>query len=557
MARDPVEGGAFVFDLVDDATSVPEAQLPSTGAEGGEDPDGDEPGSGEPPASGGPGKKLRTIAPVAAVLAVALGTGLAVDGVRDDARMERMRDVRGGVADVSSPLRETWKWEGLVGSREAIDEGRRNEVAVLGDMLVFRSEGELIALNPATGDEAWTVPLGEDHDCGPFGAAGWENVATSALVCLQGAGADREVTVVGPGGVAWAPRALGSADTRKYGEPRSGPDGTVLRAKREGSGSAVDVGDAVCNDMGECTGTVEAGQGLVLRAEDAITGEERWSVTVPFRPTRADQCNNWLGTSWDGSDNWVDPEQMLDPGAFGARIAADLVQLYGCGIEAAVTADGVPLGTTIEPGMGGVTSLAGGGFTESTFDGVVGTVLYAADGDRVGEIAGQALEPGVTDGSGPATLLAASGPRLRAYETDTTLRWEVVQPPAADTQLFLAQVGGTAVVMTGSGTVHGLDAATGDELWVWDSSADADGAHLADLYVSRTFTDGQSVLVLTENGSGRAGLVSLDVDSGEVVWEQHAEEAVTDATAQEFDKSLIAVDGNLLEVTPAGVRGLG
>ncbi|PUB28964.1 putative pyrroloquinoline-quinone binding quinoprotein [Promicromonospora sp. AC04] len=500
---------------------------------------------------------MRAVAPVAAVLAIVLGTGLAAEGAQDNARIERMRDVHGGVADVSSPLRETWKWEGLVGSRRAIEEGRGNEVAVLGDVLVFESDGELVALRPATGEEVWTVPLGEAPDCGPLGAAGWEETTTPALVCLAGSGANREVTVVGPDGVASAPRLLGAADTKRYGEPRPGPDGTVLRAKREASGPAVSSGDAVCTDTGECTGTVEAGRDLVLRAEDAVTGEERWSVTVPFRATRADQCNNWLGTSWDGSGNMVDLEQMLDPGAFGARIQGTLVQLYGCGIEAAVTPDGVPLGMTIEPGTGGVNSLVAGGYTGFTFDDTVRTVLYAADGEVVGEITGHALEPGVTDGSGPGTLLAtdSSGRRLRAYESDGTPRWVITT--RADAQLFLALVGGTAMVMTEVGTVRGLDAATGAERWVWDGSDDVGGGYLEDLFVSRAFTDGQSALLLTEDGAGGAGLVALDVASGEVVWEQHGDEAVTGGTAQGFDTALVAVDGNLLEVTPSGVRGLG
>lgn len=553
MARDQGGGGTFVFDLVDDGPAGPDGPQPPAGGPGvPEGPDGDGPGAGDPAASDGLSRRLRTLAPVAAVLAVVLGTGLSVDGVRDGARTERMRELRGGVTDLSSPLAERWRWEGLVGSRSAIDDGLGNQVAVLGDVLVLESEGELVALDPDTGEEAWTVPLGEDPDCGPLGAAGWVETATPVLACLQGPRADRAVTVVGPGGVVSAPRVLHAADTRRYGKPRPGPGGTVLRARRAGPTPPADAGDAVCTDTGECTGTVEAGQDLVLRAEDAATGEERWSVTVPFRATQAGQCNNWLGTSWDGSGNMVDLEQMLDPGAFGARIAADLVQLYGCGIEAAVTPDGVLLGTDIEPGTGSVTSLAAGGYTGFTFDGEVETVLYAANGDVVGEIAGYALEASVTDGAGPRTYLAASAQRLRAHETDGTPRWEV--PMSADVQLFLAQVGDTAVVMTGAGTVRGLDLATGDERWMRDSSADIGGGYLQEMFVSRAFTDGQSVLLVSEDGSGGTGLVSLDVASGDVVWEQRA---ATGGTAQGFETSLIAVDGNLLEVTPAGVRALG
>jgi hypothetical protein len=47
------------------------------------------------------------------------------------------------------------------------------------------------------------------------------------------------------------------------------------------------------------------------------------------------------------------------------------------------------------------------------------------------------------------------------------------------------------------------------------------------------------------------------VVSGEVVWEQHGEEAVLDGSGQIGGSGLLAIDGNLLEVMPDGVRGLG
>ena len=557
MVREPGDGGRLVFDLVDDDAGDPATPSARARAADPADADVDGPGPDDPRSpSGRPDRRLRVLGPVAAVLAVVLGTGLAVEGARDDARMERMRDVHGGVADVSAPLSQTWRWEGLVGSREAVDEGRGSEVAVLGDVLVFQSDRELVGLRPGTGEEAWTVPLGEDPDCGPLGAAGWSRIVTASLVCLTGPGEDRAAVLVGPGGQVSAPRGLAPADTERYGPPRPGPDGTVLRARRTGPASAVDRGDARCTDTGECEGTVEAGQDLAVRAEDAVTGAERWSVDVPFRPTRADQCNNWLGTSWDGSPNAVDLGQMIDPGVFGARIGPDLVQLYGCGIESAVTPGGEQLGTGAQPGRGGVEILSTGGFTEVMFDDEVRTVVYAADGRVVGDVPGYVVEPAVSDGSGSGTLLAmgTADAVLRAYDADGTLRWRTTT--RAGGQRFLAEVAGTMLVMTGVGDVRGLDAATGATLWRWDGT-EATGGYSEDHYVSQTFTDGESVLLVTENGSGGTGLVALDAASGEVVWEQHGDTTPDGGLAQGFDTSLVAVDGRLLEVTPSGVRGLG
>jgi outer membrane protein assembly factor BamB len=551
MARDPDSGGAFVFDLVDDGAADPAGPPVPPGA--GDEPDGEAPVPDEP--SGGLGRTLRLVAPVAAVLAVAFGTGLASDGVRDSVRMDRVRDARGGVVDVSAPLTETWSWEGAVGPRRAVEEGLGVEVAVLGDVLAFESGTDLVALDVATGAEVWVVPLGADPDCGPMGVPNWSDVVTSTLVCLAGSGADRAATVVRPDGTATAARALDAADTRRFGVARPGPDGTVLRAERVGRPPASGLGDAECGDSGECSGTVEAGQDLVLRAEDAVTGEERWRVTFPFRPTQAGQCANWYGTAWDGSSNTVDLQTMIDPAAFGARIEGRQVQLHGCGIEASVTPDGVLLGADIEPGTGGVVTLRSGGYAAFTFDEEVRTVLYDLAGVPVGEIDGYVEEPRAVDGAGPDTLLGVgeSGARLRAYESDGTLRWEVGMP--TESQQYLAQAAGTAVVLSSTGTVRGVDLATGEERWAWEGS-DARG-ELGDLYVAGSFTDGQSVLLLVENGYGGAGLVSLDVVSGEVAWEQHGDEAVLERVDQVGLSALVAIDGNLLEVTPDGVRGLG
>ncbi|MFI8527515.1 PQQ-binding-like beta-propeller repeat protein [Promicromonospora sukumoe] len=559
MAREPGEGGRLVFDLVDDDAVGSEQSVPAHG-DGAPGPGDDDPGAPGRPSGGSvlSDRRMRFLVPVAAVLAVVLGTGLAVEGARDGARVERMRDVRGGVADVSRPLAETWRWDGAVGSPKTEDEWRTIEVAMLGDVLALESEGELVALRPATGEEAWTVALGEDPDCGPLDSDGWGRSVASALVCLEGPAGDRTARVVGPEGQVSASRRLPAGDTERFGEPRPGPDGSVLRARRAGAGPALDLSDARCTDTGECAGTVRDGQGLEVRAEDAVTGEERWRATVPFRPTRADQCNNWLGVTWDGSANMVDLAQMIDPEVFGARIGADLVQLYGCGIESALTRDGVLLGTEFEPGSGGVGSLLSGGYAEYSYDDTLRTVLYTDDGTLVGEIPGSVTDAGVTDGEGPGVLLGmdSGGPHLRAYELDGTPRWDVTA--RAGGQRFLAHVAGTMLVMTGTGDVRGLDAATGDARWVWDSAEGGTGdGYLEDLFVYQTFTDGESVLLLTESGSGGAALVALDAASGEVVWEQHGDDAVTGGITRGFDRSLIAVDGRLLEVTPDGVRGLG
>ncbi|MEU4360833.1 PQQ-binding-like beta-propeller repeat protein [Promicromonospora sp. NPDC023987] len=586
MARDPDEGDAFVFDLVDDdaaagAASAGPAGPDGAGADGagadGADADGTDatdgpggtgPAEADPAASGSPGRRRRATAQVAAVLAVVLGTGLAVESMQDHARIERMRAIPGGVADVSSPLEETWAWHGAVGPG-----GGTTEVAVLGDVLAFESDGELVALDPATGEEAWTVELREDAECGPTAAPFRSDLVTSSLVCLQGKGAEREVIVVGPRGAASPPRALDATDTRRHGPPRVGPDGTVLRAERVGPLSAIDVTGARCTDGGECTGTVESGRDLVLRAEDAATGTERWTVTVPFRPADAMQCARTFGGSWSGSENRLVFSGALAPDAFGGWASPDRIDLNGCGIQAGVTPRGAVLGTELEPGTGNVTSLGAGRYAVSSFAGAVRASLHAPDGDVVGEVTGYPLAPLATDAVEPTTLLAVDEPgrRLRAYGPDGTPRWDITLQSSG--QEFLAQVGDTAVVTTGAGSVRGLDLATGAEQWDWGGSrpaAGGDGGYFGTVYVAQAFTDGESVLLLIEGESGGAeSLVALDAVSGAVVWERSGGgetdvfgpadggPADGDPPGQDISGYLAAVDGYLLEVAPGGVRGLG
>jgi outer membrane protein assembly factor BamB len=572
MARDPDEGDAVVFDLVDDDADTGAASTDPAGSRAAPDaPDTDaadgSDGAGRagagPAASGSPGRKRRATAQAAAVLAVVLGTGLAVEGMRDHARIERMRDIPGGVADVSSPLEETWAWRGAVGPG-----GGTTDVAVLGDVLVFESDGELVALDPATGEEAWTVVLRQNAQCGPTVSPAQTDLVASWLVCLQGKGADREVVVVGPRGASSAPRSLDATDTRRHGPPRVGPDGTVLRAERVGPLSAIDVAGARCTSGGACTGTVESGRDLVVRAEDAATGVERWTVTVPFRAADATQCARSFGGSWGSSEPRLVFSGALAPDAFGGWATPDRIDLNGCGIQAGVTPAGAVLGTELEPGTGGVTSLGAGRYAVTRFDGVVRAILHAADGDVVGEITGYPLASRATDEAEPAMLLGVdeAGRRLRAYGSDGTPRWDITLQSGG--QEFLAQVGETAVVTTGAGSVRGLDLATGAEKWAWDGSDPAsggDGGYFGSVYVVQAFTDGESVLLLIESDAGGArDLVALDAASGAVVWDRPGGGEVIaldptedDPVGQGVIGYLVAVDGHLLEITPRGVRGLG
>jgi hypothetical protein len=560
MGRDPAGGDAFVFDLIDDdaggdgmsdSLSHPYPSRPEGAPDGGPDDASEsrDGASGDPVVPTGATRWLRPLAPVAAVLAVVLGTGFALDGVRAAEQLDRIREVRGGVADLSIPLVERWAWDGAVGTGGFEAYWGSVQVAALGDRLVFVSDDELLALEPASGAEAWSIPLGDDPDCGPTGYPGGADITTASVVCLQGAPEEREVMVVGPDGTASEPRILDPADTRRYGAARPGPDGTVLRAQRVGDTSAVDLGDAVCSPTGDCTGTVESGRDITLRAEDAVTGAERWSVTAPFVATPAADCNPWQGGPWGEVSDPVSGDP-LQPDAFGARISGDLVALLGCGANASITSDGELLRGAAPPGAGGIVGLSTGGYLASGFDRTTDTVVYSADGEVLETVAGYAAEADVVDGSGLLLGWAEEAPGVHAYEPDGTPRWDVRESGAFQ---FAAEVGETAVVVASGGEVHGLDVATGDRRWVLDITKGADRESSDVRFLFQAFTDGRHALLLLHNESGRFDLVSLDTVSGELAWDV----PIADVLGPVQDASLVAVGGRLLAVTQGSVRGLG
>lgn len=559
MPRDRDEGSAFVFDLIEHDEPDPEGPAARLGTDAtaqvaapAASDDADR-GPDALPAHGA-GAWRRTVPTVAAILAIGLGTGIASDGVRDAARIERMRDFGGAVEDVSTPLTEKWAWDGTVGIGEGWD---GTEAMVLGDVLAFQSGRDLVALDPATGEEAWVVPLGDDPACGPAGVAPYQGTSvqpTSVLVCLYGSTADREVVTVRPEGTVSVPRALDASDTRRHGPARPGPGESILRATRTGPESRVDLGDAECKETGECGGIVAAGRDVELRAEDAVTGEELWALTVPFEEADAWEC---MDASWEDQSGGTVFDGEIHPDAFGAQVTADLVRLSGCGVTAAVTPDGVLLSPEPDLGTGYVERLGLGGYAWLDYSGPGRTVVYADDGDVVVELAGYVHGPRVADGVGPDTLLGTdqTGQHLLAYDADGAPRWEV--EAQAPEQGFLAQVGRTAVISAQGTGVRGLDVDTGAERWRWDDSAEGDE-------VLETFTDGRAVLLhLIQADSSVARMVSLDAASGKLLWRADGEGATVsqDAATGRIDEvpapTLVAVDGHLLEVSRTGVRGLG
>ncbi|GGM10649.1 PQQ-binding-like beta-propeller repeat protein [Promicromonospora citrea] len=540
MAREPGQGDAYVFDLVEG--DADDAGVASAGSGAPPEPAADT--AAPPPEPPLRDRYLRVVGPVAAVLAVALGTGVAVESTREAARYERVRELRGGVADLTDPLEELWAWEGRVGPQQSFA-FQDSLVAVLGDWLVLPSGDRLVALDPASGDEAWSVDLGTDPVCGPLGLPGRADVEVRRLVCVAGSPGERTLRVVEPDGSISAERALDPADDDRYGAPRPGPGGTLLRAERVGPLAEVDLTEVRCTVDAGCTGSVTAGRGVVVRAEDAATGEERWTVDVPFRRTPVDRCSGWFEEPW-GRERSASENGLVETETFDAAVSDRLITLYGCGVEVGITPSGLLLGAGEGPGRWWAEELRlGEGYVVHRATGT--TTLHDATGAQVAEADAPVLtEPLTADGTGPVTLLATQDGAVAAFAPDGTPRWTV---PGESAQTFVAQVRGTVVLHAMDGSLLGLDLETGEP--VWRQPGNGIG------YVTGAFTDGRAVLLVAPMGEGFS-LRAYDAASGDVLWEGDAPPSpsdVDDLTAPLFQ--LVAVDGRLLDVTSDGVRALG
>lgn len=281
-------------------------------------------------------------------------------------------------------------------------------------------------------------------------------------------------------------------------------------------------------------------------------------MTIPFLASEAQDCTPWFGNPWEGWDD-ASAEQALAPDAFGAQIGTDLVEIWGCGVWAAVTPDGALLRTQEASGPDATVSLGGDRYALATTD-VSGeapsrTVLLASDGTTLGEIPGYVSSPLTTDGVDGTMLFGvdASGSHLRSYAADGSQRWDVVVSPETSATEFLAQVAGTVLTSTWTGSFRALDLATGEERWTWDPAEVLEEASYEGGYVARVFTDGRSLLLPLYGDDGAVELASIDATSGELGWSG----SLADVTGPGDPTILIAVGGHLLAVTPRGVTGLG
>ncbi|MFC8943148.1 PQQ-binding-like beta-propeller repeat protein [Streptomyces griseoincarnatus] len=526
---------SVVFDLVED-------NGPGDAPDAGFDTDPDAAGPRPALLSRLPRPSRRTWMIAAAVVAAVAVTGVSVDLVRDHRRAELMRTSSIGVASLAGPPEETWTVPFDVPAGQDSGMSRDPEMVVMDGLLVlppastqdYRVDSPgamfaalpgftgIVAIDPGSGEVAWRVPVEENPVCGP---AGYDaSVSAEVLVCVHGPADAREVLAIAPDGTTRSR----PADLAEGEQVFPAPDGMVVRTVRTGD----PIGHIACDESGNCPPrSLDEGRSLLVTAEDAGTGAERWTSTVEFDPTFSDSCLMLPEGVASSSD---DP--VTDPDLTTVDVGAESVTVGGCGVSATLSADGVRLDLAADAtSQAWVTELGSGRFAVQGL--ARETVVVDAAGNPLQTLDGWA-QSGVTSPDAPDDLwfvTQPSGSGVSAVREDGSVAWTEQH----GTRVTLA--GRDVVVVDRGKRLVGLDRATGAELWTWTND---DPRGLANF---RTLTDGETAAVqyLPNDGTAKGVLVALDLATGEELWD-----VPTAGTA-------VAVDGHLVEFTSTAVRGLG
>ncbi|MGI5188898.1 PQQ-binding-like beta-propeller repeat protein [Promicromonospora sp. CA-289599] len=492
----------------------------------------------QPPA-GFPRLSRRTWVLTAAAVTVVAVTVAAVDLVRDHRRAELMRTSPVGVESLADAPAETWAVRFDTPVEQGQDTSMNQQVVIMDGLLVVPPTNarsywvdpvqgpgepvlpgfdEVVAIDPAEGGVAWRVPLGEDPTCGPTGYDA--STSTDVLVCVHGADDAREVLAIAPDGST----RTRSAELAEGEHVFPGPDGTAVRTIRTGDPAGAVKCDA---SSGACSSeSMTTGRDLLVTAEDAGTGVERWTSTVEFDPMNSMNCQGTF-------DSAVDPDVVV------VSAGAETVVVDGCGVSATLSADGIRLDLVGDASLAApawVTRIGPGRFAvEAKW---LGTTVVDETGKTLHTLDGS-IRTDATSPDAPAdlwfvkTTTETSG--FEAVREDGSVAWS----ERYGRSVLLA--GRDVVVVNRGNRVVGLERATGAELWSWSSD------DLTEMIPFRTLTDGETAALeyLSRDGSGDGLLVTLDLDTGKQLWHMP------------LTGPAIAVGGHLVEFTPEGVRGLG
>lgn len=489
MGRDP----RVEVELVEDAADHRDASTPA-----GAGATGSVPGDARPVRAP---VRVRRRTLVAAGLTVVLGLAgtQAVLDARERALYARFADVTGVVAPLSADLGPLWRPDpgdlGVLWGQDEDAAGRR---------LGVRPDGsgapEVVALDPRTGDVAWSARIGEPEEL----LAGTEDApwvpcdlgADELLVCLVHAD-------YRPGAPRDEPPGDGLAADVEAPDPPPEPtsselvvldarDGSVLRREPEQLGTAV----LVLDDL-VVTARVTDDRSLHVRGRDVRTGAEEWTwASAPGAVPPQHDPGRWVGSAW------------LTPLGDGVLAASGPTAVR-------LAADGTPE-ATYEPGADDEESsvdVARGHVVRHSMSGALH--LLADDGTRTRLRGGFPAAFTVDDGSEPDLLLtyAPTGTGVDVWDTRTgTVRWSRDDVGLSDAVLL----DGVAYVATQGGDVLALDLADGTTLW--STGRPGRGVALHGPLTPTMLTDGRVLALVEHRASGSAVLRAFEISGGTPAW---------------------------------------
>jgi outer membrane protein assembly factor BamB len=554
LRRRAAQADRHTFELVDDGFAD-DPDLDPVLDQGAGSGSGPEDGRDEDRHEGGRRRRRLVVGASAAVLVAVLAGMTAVDAAQSRADLARLREAPGGVAPMLTAPQEVWSVDDVVPGAFELVPGA----------VVTVQGGDVVAHDLATGEERWRTGVGGAVSCGAvLGFSYAPGVAPSdELVCLVDP-ADQlmapggvtsptpavasSVVVLGADGELLGRRALDAAD----GAAMPGPDGSLVRVLRVGEVPAEHGSELEADPSTGEPESVPPGRDAVVVLEDALTGEERWRHDLPFTEGLGWNCVGWVDDDGGASRMLADLERLW------GVVVGDLVQVDGCGVSAWFGEDGARLDDPASPADGVLRLPDGALYRDATgqmgwgYVGAVPTeersVVLAADGSVRWEAPGPLFLPKASDGRDLGLRLLRTEGVLAAYGDDGAQRWSSAGAEVPEEVLAVA---GGVVVTSRDGVLAALDAGTGLERWSVESevlrdtgATDAAGG----FSFPAAFTDGEHVVVLTQDWSGRdQQLVAVDLADGDVAWR-------TDVGANAWP---LAAQGALLVVGEGSVTRLG
>jgi hypothetical protein len=305
---------------------------------------------------------------------------------------------------------------------------------------------------------------------------------------------------------------------------------------------------------------------MVVRMEDAVTGEVRWETTVPGATAPAGtavdtmyQCTRW------SADGAVAETVTDETDGFSWVLGPGWAWFDTCGVNASID-----LGTgailrsvdPFDPSTGGwdpgIVAVDGGGHaarlpypaTSEAATAVETYRVWREDGTVVGDVVGPLATPTVTDGSRPQVLLTMGLSGLAAFDPgDAAPLWTLDGTggwPVARTEHVLVVQDGFSYIA--------VDPRTGRERWTVPMVSPTPGDFGNQPYLVAAFTDGRRLMLVEVRDGGLVGedgtsplvMRALDLSTGATVWSQERTAAPP-----------AAIDGHLYEFDATGVVRLG